>query len=454
VRNLVSSRAGRTSRPAPFFLALSCAAALAASLPSAAHAQAEAPPSLTELSNAIRAEGGKKDIQAFYKARGYRPLWIRNGAIAPEAFTLLGLIENAHLDGLDPGDYRPGALLDAIEDAQQGSAEDLAEAELRLSRAFADYAGAVARTGQVDMLYVDRELAPKPLSRRAALDAAAAAPSLQQFLNGFGWMNPAYGRLRTAFAAHGGRLSEAQRRTLRLNLDRIRALPANPGSRYVLVDAAAARLYLYENGRVKDSMKVVVGKESQQTPMMAAFIRYASLNPYWNVPPDLVGERIAPNVLQDGLSYLKVKGYEVLSDWTNNAKPVDPTLVDWQAVADGRIQPRVRQRPGPANAMGRMKFMFPNELGVYLHDTPDKSLFGNAERMASAGCVRLEDAPRLARWLFGKPVQVKTKAPEQQVHLPKPVPVYITYLTAAPENGRIAFRDDIYGRDGVRLAGR
>jgi murein L,D-transpeptidase YcbB/YkuD len=112
----------------------------------------------------------------------------------------------------------------------------------------------------------------------------------------------------------------------------------------------------------------------------------------------------------------------------------------------------MRQLPGAGNAMGKMKFMFPNEQGIYLHDTPERNLFAKADRRFSSGCVRVEDAARLAKWLFGKPLAPKAGAPEQQVNLPDPVPVYITYLTAAPEGQTIAFRSDVYNRDSLHLA--
>jgi murein L,D-transpeptidase YcbB/YkuD len=241
-------------------------------------------------------------------------------------------------------------------------------------------------------------------------------------------------------------------RLIELNLERARAVPVGLGDRHVVVDAAAARLYLYEDGQVKDTMKVIVGKPNEPTPMIAGLIRYAVLNPYWNVPADLVKSRVAPHVLKQGTGYLKTMGYEVLSDWSDNARPLDPKTIDWKSVAAGRTLIRVRQQPGPHNAMGRMKFMFPNDMGIWLHDTPDKDLFGESARMFSAGCVRVEDAPRLARWLFGKPLKAGSPAPEQHVALAKPVPVYITYLTAAPSDRGIAIRNDIYKRDRERLA--
>jgi murein L,D-transpeptidase YcbB/YkuD len=219
----------------------------------------------------------------------------------------------------------------------------------------------------------------------------------------------------------------------------------------VLVDAAAARLWMYEDGEAVDTMRVAVGKPSEATPMMAAMIRSLTLNPYWNVPPDLVRARIAPGVVSQGPKLLRNLRYEVLSDWSDNARrSIPPRSIG--GVASGQTEARVRQLPGGSNAMGRMKFMFPNQLGIYLHDTPDRSLLREEERLVSAGCVRLEDAPRLARWLMGTTPRASGTAPEQQLNLPEPVPVYITYLTVAPEPQGVALRPDVYNRDPAQLA--
>jgi murein L,D-transpeptidase YcbB/YkuD len=245
---------------------------------------------------------------------------------------------------------------------------------------------------------------------------------------------------------------EYYERLIEANMERARALPADLGRRYVLVDTAAAMLWMYEDGYPVDSMRVVVGKPDTQTPMMAAMIRNAVLNPYWNVPDDLVRSRIAVNVLQNGLSYLRERGYQILSGWDGTPELVDPATVDWQAVADGRQTLRVRQLPGRDNFMGAVKFMMPNDLGIYLHDTPDRHLFADASRRFSSGCIRLEDAQRLSRWLFGRQIAASSADPEQIVELPRPVPVYVTHFTAAPGERGIVFRDDGYGRDAALLA--
>ena len=248
-----------------------------------------------------------------------------------------------------------------------------------------------------------------------------------------------------AGAAHYERLIE-------LNLARARSLPADLGDRFILVDAAEARLWMYEDGRPVDSMRVIVGRREMATPALAGMIRHAMLNPYWNVPPDLVRDRIAPNVLSRGLSYLDERRYELLSGWGDDAVRIDPADVDWRAVAAGRHELRVRQQAGDDNMMGEVKFEFPNDLGIYLHDTPDRHLFDAADRRQSSGCVRLEDARRLSHWLFGRDVFPLSRAPEQRLPLPAPVPIYITYFTAAPGETGIVFRDDVYDRDRPLLA--
>ena len=241
-------------------------------------------------------------------------------------------------------------------------------------------------------------------------------------------------------------------RIIERNIERARALPADLGRRFILVDTAAARLFMYEGNRPVDSMRVIVGRPTDQTPMMAAYVRYAILNPYWNVPEDLVRRTIGPNVVRLGAAYLRSKHYEVLSDYSDDARVVDPETVDWAAVVAGREQVRVRQLPGPGNMMGEVKFEFPNELGIYLHDTPSRELFQGADRRQSSGCIRLEDAQRLGQWLFGRRLAAVSTAPEQRIELPEPVPVYITYFTASRGEGGIRFQDDGYGRDREALA--
>jgi len=243
-------------------------------------------------------------------------------------------------------------------------------------------------------------------------------------------------------------------RLIILNMERARRLPAAADKgRYILVDAGAAKLYMYENGKAVDSMNVIVGDSDRQTPMMAAELRFIQLNPYWNVPPDLSRTIVAKRVLEQGLSYLTERDYEVLSDWTDEATLLDPATVDWQGVYDGTVDIRLRRGPGPWNSMGDMKFMIPNDFGIYLHDVPEpeKPMFVTDDRWISNGCVRLQDAERLETWVFGRP-PVPSGESEERVDVPDPVPVYITYFTVAPGEDGVVFRPDRYNRDEKLLA--
>ncbi len=424
---------GRSSRPVPFLSDLAKAAA--------AFALASSPLAVTPVAASTAA------VQTSAPRAAASPSWFAQGPGAAES--LIMLLDTAGADGLDPARYRTDRLRRALGDAQRGNPRAVRKAEQSLNQALVAYVRDLRRPSDVGITYVDAQLRPTPPSPQWILAAAAAAPSLRHYVANMAWMHPTYFELRQAMTRPS--YDAQQRQLIAINLERARQLPSSY-RKHVVMNAAAQRLYMYENGQVVDSMRVVVGKPKYATPMMSAFIRYAALNPYWNVPPDLTAERIAPNVRKQGAAYLRRLGYEVLSDWGPNPNVVDPATIDWKAVADGSIRIRVRQLPGPHNAMGQMKFMFPNIEGVYLHDTPEKELLTEASRLFSGGCVRLEDAPRLGRWLFGTTLNANGAEPEQPVPLANPVPVYLTYLTAVPSGSSVAFFDDIYGRDAVRLA--
>ncbi len=400
----------------------------------------------TPATAAQRAPSFAGEIADFYRARGGAPMWFAPGSAgAPQQ--LLQLLATAQTDRLNPRQYNIRAVQRAIADAGRGDPASIQRAEMALSTAYVAYARDLRRDPGVGVIYVDRELRPAPQSARTLLTQAAQAASLGQYVQTMGWMNPIYGRLRQAIASRLYR-TPAEGRLLAINLERARVLPPAVG-RYVIVNAPAARLFMYEDGQVVDSMRVVAGRADPkaQTPMMHAFIRFTVLNPYWNAPSDITAKNLAPNVLKRGPAYLKEKGYEVMSGWSDNAAVVSPASVDWRSVVNGATQIRLRQKPGPANSMGVMKFMFPNEQGIWLHDTPVKEKIEDAGRLQSAGCVRLEDAARFAQWLFGKPLKASGARPEQKVALPAPVPLYITYLTAVPSGSSITYLEDVYGKD-------
>jgi len=389
-------------------------------------------------------------IADFYASRSDYPLWLAPAA-GSAAQDLLALLHSARFDGLDPNNYGIDAINQALASAKKGDRKDILRADRLLSQAFIAYVADVRRDPGVGIIYVEPQLRPAPPQSRLLLEDVARAKSPSAYLKSFAWMNPLYVELRQALVDKAYD-NEEQRALIALNRDRARVLPAGK-QRYILVNAAEQKLFTFEDGKKVDQMRVVVGKPKYPTPMMVALVRFAALNPYWYVPPDLAGERIAPNAVKQGLPYLEKLGYEVMSDWTEEASIVDPKTVDWKAVAAGKKEIFIRQQPGPHNSMGRMKFMFPNEAGIYLHDNPERELFTEASRLYSGGCVRLEDASRLGQWLFGRELQWEGAATEEQVPLERPVPLYITYLTAMPDgDGKIAYFDDVYSRDKDRLA--
>ena len=422
-----------------FLAGAACAALTALAVPAVAATN----PALSTAANYDAA--ADQAVSAFYVSRGGAPLWLRSGADSAAARELIGILQRAQLDGMPSGPGYAAQAQALLARAQMGDPGALAAADRLLTAGWVQYVEAL-QTPPAGISYADRWVTPRRDSAATILARAAAAPSLAAYVHKVSEVNPLYAQLRdaawTAMQSNGGALDP---RVL-TSLDRVRDIP--PDGRYVMVDTAGARLYMIDDGRIVDSMKVIVGKAdpSTQTPLLASTIYYATLNPYWHVSSDMVRSLIARNVLDQGLSYLKIHGYQVMAADGSDAL-LDPAKVDWHAVADGRETVKVRQLPGPANSMGRIKIGFPNSSDIYLHDTPNKSLFTQDDRDLSHGCIRLQDAERLGSWLMGRDPEAASREPEQNVLLPKPVPIYVTYLTAQVNNGQLSFVDDIYGRD-------
>lgn len=405
-------------------------------------------------------------MRSAYAARGYDPIWIDGKAANSSAPELVQVLDASGRDGLAPSAYAPAALRQAISDLPKRSRAERIRLELRLSATYVRYVRDLhTPPAAADVIYTDPQFQPAFRDPARIIRHLALSPSAYEALMQATHMNGLYAQMRSAVALYraggdhdGGRRDPAVEARLLLNLDRLRGLPGDLGERFVLVDAASSRLWLYEGGQAMDSMKVIVGAPHEQTPQMAALIRYAVFNPVWNVPPDLARRSFAPRIAADR-TVLSRLSMDAWSDFTAKGLQLEPDAVDWKAVARGETTAWLRQTPGPHNAMGAVKFMLPNTLGIYLHDTPAKTLFGQSDRHLSAGCVRVEDAERLRRWLF-RDVDVGARGPqpEQRFDLPTPIAVYIVYLTAIPEGEGVRLQPDAYGRDPdllpTRLAAR
>ena len=385
------------------------------------------------------------DYSRFYAASKNAPIWFRSGQ-AEAGPELVSLLRRAPIEGFARGPQLAADVEAALAKAQTADPAAVQEADRILSRAWVAYVQAL-HAPTPGMLYGEKWVTPTVPTTFAVLGKALRAPVLVDHMRSVAAVNPIYSALRDAAVKEAALPGGGNSVRYAANLERARSIPAT--GKFVLVDAATARLWMYENGRPIDSMKVIVGDKAKlglPTPMIASVIWYATLNPYWHVPDHMAKKIIAKRVLSDGEGYLKKGGYEVVSDW-NGTQALPPSSIDWKGVAAGTVSVKIRQLPGATNGMGKMKFNFANPEGIYLHDTPNKALFKQSNRALSNGCIRLEDAARLGRWLMGREPVAPTAGAEQHVSLPQGVPVYVTYLTAQPHIGEQALVRDIYGWD-------
>ena len=241
-----------------------------------------------------------------------------------------------------------------------------------------------------------------------------------------------------------------------INMERIRWVPAETPAEYLLVNIPAFKLYVYDNNKLDWSCNVVVGKPGTNTVIFSNEMKYVVFSPYWNVPPGILLHEVLP-AMKRNAGYLTRQNMEVV---TGSGSPVNPGSLSWARYSGGNFPYIIRQKPGGKNALGKVKFLFPNEYNIYLHDTPSKGLFGENKRTFSHGCIRVSEPQHLAEWLLRKDsswteqkiVAAMNGSKEKFVTLKEKVPVYIGYFTAfVDSNGRLNFRDDVYGHD-ARLA--
>jgi murein L,D-transpeptidase YcbB/YkuD len=239
-----------------------------------------------------------------------------------------------------------------------------------------------------------------------------------------------------------------------VNLERLRWQPRDPGERHIRVNIPAYRLEAVENGESVLAMRAVVGRTDRPTPVLSGALTYLELNPYWNIPQKIARADVLPRVRRDP-GYLAERNIRVYESWQPGARELEPQAIDWAAIPSWDLAFKLRQEPGPQNALGRIKFMFANPWNVYIHDTPDRGLFDRARRSCSSGCVRVERPLALASWLLpesGELLEHVDSLETLTLGLPRPVPVHFTYLTAwADPDGTVHFRDDIYAYDEVLI---
>jgi len=362
-----------------------------------------------EFVNADGPRGRKAwdDTRQLYEQNGYRLEWSDGKRPGRELDGLIRALKAADTEGLDPSAYR----LDELKPTA-----DLSELDLRATYAYLRYARDL-EAGDADL--VD------------ALQTALADHNVERSLRGLAPAAPQYHGLKQKLAearAHGDAGAVQQ---IAMNMDRWRALPADLGRRYVMVNIPAFHLDVVEDGKSVLGMKVVTGKKNSPTPVLADEMTSVVFSPSWHIPQDIVQKEILPKL------------------------DTDPGYLDRNnmvADEDGHY----RQLPGKGNSLGGVKFLFPNHYNVYLHDTPSQKLFDRVERDFSHGCVRLDEPEALAayvlrdrpEWTHEKIAAAMQSGVEQSVKLTAPLPIYLVYFTAWEENGALKTVPDVYGLDG------
>jgi murein L,D-transpeptidase YcbB/YkuD len=430
------------------------ASAIALAAPAAAVAQqAATPPAVVPATMPVVSLPTAGSVAAIYDQYKIKPIWFRNGAPSVAATQLVQILQRSPVDGLGSGPQLAAQIQTAMQ-AAASNPEAVAQAEQLMSAAWVLYVQTIKKPTS-GMIYAYDVLKPQGTRTDQILLGLSAAPSLEAHISSVAAMNPIYSSIRDAeWARMQASGSMAPDPRILANLDRVRSIPAK--GRFILVDSGSQRMFMYDNGVPVDSMKVVVGTPEMPTPLIASIMYYVTFNPQWNAPIHLVKGPIAKKTLAGGQKYFNSMGYEVMADWTANSAVLPADSVDWKAVASGSVSPpRIRQKPGKDNFMGLLKFTFPNSQDIYLHDTPAKNKFAEADRADSNGCVRVEDAQRFARWLLGREPVAPGADPEIPVQMPRGVPIFLTYITAQPSpDGQITWSRDVYGWDkpGAQIA--
>jgi murein L,D-transpeptidase YcbB/YkuD len=371
-----------------------------------------------------------QEEQRFYSQNGYQLVWSDGKRPRGQMEGLVRALRSAGDEGLEPADYH----VDELDAARRRplTREQAVDLDLRATYAYLRFAADLSR-GTVDPEDVDPKwhAAPRDVDLHGALEAGLGDNRIGESLHRLAPTSAQYLGLKHQLALVRAKGDAEAVQQIAMNMERWRWLPDDLGSRYVLVNIPAFRLDVIENGKSVLDMKVVTGKKASPTPVLVDRMTTVVFSPYWNIPADIVSKEILPKVERDP-SYLEKNHIEVDEDGV-----------------------RYRQRPGPGNSLGQVKFLFPNHFNVYLHDTPAQALFDRVERDFSHGCVRLDRPEDLAKyvlrdqaeWTHEKILEAMHGGTERAVQLKQPLPIYLVYFTAWEENGALQRVPDVYGLD-------
>ena len=493
----------------------------------------KAPVSNLELSKAIEEAVGKKitskiklerkDLKAinrYYTDHSFEPLWIKDGALTPQANSLMQRLSEADEDGLDASDYAVEVPLDTKD------AATLAAFEISLSKVLLHYARD-AQAGRIVPSSVSRDFKLRPvypdpsavmLKLATSTDKVAVIASYNPTHDGYKALRQELIKLRSLnevtenvivpsgepmYEGFRGERVKALRERLNIpvladedpehfdatvkravkafqtennliadgitgpktlramngaqlnripdiiaNMEHWRWMPRDLGELHVVANVPSYNVTIVKNGENIHRTRTVVGKTKHKTPLFSDEMEFVVVNPYWNVPYSIASKELLPNIRANP-NYVRSRNYEILS----GGRVINPSSVNWNENSFKRL--RIRQRPGGRNALGNVKFLFPNDYAIYFHDTPSKNLFQRASRAFSHGCVRIHNPfefgdvllkqskgwknGSLKKMVGGKEKWIKLKKDER-------IPVHITYFTAVSDaDGSISYKSDVYG---------
>ena len=393
--------------------------------------------------------------QEFYAKREYLPAWVDGVATTDHWKDLIQQLKYSEAHGLDPAKYGFAEFEQLREQSQtkisgtQFPVERVPEMDAKMTYAYLRYAAdLIGWTHTPKDVHPNWLTDPKKDDLAARLTEAIANNTVRDSLEQLAPTHPQYRGLQAALALEK---DPARANVIRMNMERWRWAPRDLGERYVLVNVPAYIMQVMEGAQPTLSMRVIVGEPENQTPLFSDVMEHIVFSPYWNIPPGILKDETLPAVARDP-DFLLRNNIEVVG----TGGTVDPWSVDWTSEEATRGL-RFRQRPGASNALGLVKFMFPNRFNVYLHDTPGDKLFFKEKRAFSHGCIRIEDPTAMAKyvlrdqpeWDEPRIVAAMNARQERHVKLKSPIPVHIGYWTAwvEPDGKTVTFTDDPYGID-------
>ncbi|MBK9243141.1 MAG: L,D-transpeptidase family protein [Acidobacteria bacterium] len=397
------------------------------------------------------------DVHEFYRLREGKPAWVTDEPTS-KANDALHTLQSAREHGLDPANYgaaKIAQMRDALSTGGKGDASrdgQLAEFEARVTTALLSLGRdvAVGRTKPKVASWKARRVAPDLAGtlNTAAGDVSAWLATVQP-------VHPEPSGVIDAATRAAMKVSIDDRiHQVATNLERWRWMPDDLGAQHLMVNIPSYLLMARENGKTIKDIRVVVGKPGNETPVFSGLMETVVFSPYWNIPDSIVQGETAPAVAKDP-KYLARNNMEILRVSASGPTLVNPSDVNWDDPEELR-QLAFRQRPGSTNALGHVKFLFPNPHNVYLHDTPADALFARTGRAFSHGCIRVEEPEELAKyvlrsdadWTTPKILMAMNSGIENHVRLNSTIPVHIVYFTAWVDAKKgLHFKSDVYGYD-------